>query len=54
VESGEPSKLADIFHPAGTTLTIAKATNASGISAFGIDATNAGKSGFSTHFAWSG
>src|SRR4051794_17020988 len=54
VESGEPAKLADIFHPAATTLTVAKATEASGISAFGIDATNAGKSGFSTRFAWSG
>ena len=54
VESGEPAKLADIFHPAATTLTIAKATEVSGISAFGIDATNAGKSGFSTRFAWSG
>jgi hypothetical protein len=54
VESGEAAKLADVFHPAGSTLTIAKATDASGLSAFGIDFPNAGKSGFSTHFAWSG
>jgi hypothetical protein len=53
-ESGEPSKLTDIFHPAGSTLTVAKATEASRMSAFGIDLQNAGKSGFSTHFAWSG
>ena len=46
-ESGEPAKLTDIFHPAATTLTIAKATGASGLSAFGIDFANAGKSGFS-------
>ena len=53
-ESGEPAKLTDIFHPAATTLTIAKATGASGLSAFGIDLANAGKSGFSANFAWSG
>jgi len=53
-ESGAPSKLADVFHPAGSTLTIAKATDASGITAFGVDAQNAGKSAFSAPFAWSG
>jgi hypothetical protein len=53
-ESGEPAKLTDIFHPAGTTLTVSKATDASGLSAFGIDFPNAGKSGFSARFAWSG
>ena len=51
-ESGEPSKLTDIFHPAGSTLTVSKATDASGLSAFGIDLPNAGKSGFSTNFSW--
>src|SRR5436305_2038341 len=30
-ESGAPAKLTDIFHPAGTTLTVAKATEASGV-----------------------
>jgi hypothetical protein len=53
-ESGEPSKLADVFHPAGSTLTIGKATEASGMSAFGVDLNNGGKSGFSAHFAWAG
>ena len=52
--SGEPAKLEDIFHPAGSTLTIAKASDASGLSAFGVDAGGAGKSGFSAPFAWSG
>jgi hypothetical protein len=52
-ESGEPATLTNIFHPAGSTLTIAKATEASGVSAFGVDAQNAGKSGFSHRFAWS-
>jgi hypothetical protein len=53
-ESGEPATMTNIFHPAGSTLTIAKATETSGVSAFGIDAQNAGKSGFSHRFAWSG
>jgi hypothetical protein len=51
VETGEPARLTGIFHPAGSELTISKATRSS-ISAFGID--YEGKSGFSTsHFAWS-
>jgi hypothetical protein len=54
VESGEPAKLTGVFHPAGSTLTIAKATDASGVSAFGLDISNAGKSGFSAPFAWTG
>ena len=53
-ESGEPAKVTDIFHPAGSTLTIGKATDASGLSAFGVDLPNAGKAGFSTQFAWAG
>jgi hypothetical protein len=53
-ESGEPAVIANVFHPANSTLTVAKATEASGLSAFGIDASNAGKSGFSARFAWSG
>ena len=52
-ESGEPAKLANVFHPAGSTLTVSKATDSSGLSAFGIDLSNAGKSGFSAPFAWS-
>jgi hypothetical protein len=53
-ESGEPAQITNVFHPAGSTLTIAKASEASGISAFGLDVSNAGKSAFSGPFAWSG
>jgi hypothetical protein len=50
VETGEPARLVGIFHPAGSELTIAKASR-SQISAFGIE--YEGKSGFSTSsFAW--
>ena len=50
VESGEPARLAGIFHPAGTELTIAKATRAH-VNAFGIEYD--GKAAFSTsNFAW--
>ena len=50
VETGEPARLTGIFHPAGSELTIARATR-SRISAFGID--YEGKSGFSSSsFSW--
>lgn len=50
VESGEPGRLVGIFHPAGSELTISRATRSS-IDAFGIR--YEGKSGFSTSkFAW--
>lgn len=50
VESGEPARLAGIFHPVGSELTIAQATRSS-INAFGIE--YEGKAAFSTsHFAW--
>jgi hypothetical protein len=50
VESGEPARLTGVFHPAGSELTIAKATR-SRISAFGIE--YEGKSGFSASpFSW--
>jgi hypothetical protein len=50
VESGEPARLTGIFHPAGSELTISKATR-SQISAFGVE--YEGKSGFSSsHFVW--
>ena len=45
VESGEPARLTGIFHPAGSELTISRATRSS-ISAFGIS--YEGRSGFST------
>jgi hypothetical protein len=50
VESGEPARLTGIFHPAGSELTIAKATR-SNISAFGVE--YKGKAAFSTSkFSW--
>jgi hypothetical protein len=50
VESGEPARMVGIFHPAGSELTIAKATR-SRINAFGIE--YEGKSGFSSsQFSW--
>src|SRR3954471_21632839 len=49
VENGEPARLTGIFHPAGSELTIARATR-SRISAFGIEY-EAG-SGFSHAFRW--
>jgi len=50
VESGEPARLSGIFHPAGSELTIARATR-SQISAFGIE--YEGKAGFSSSaFSW--
>ena len=50
VQSGEPARMTGIFHPAGSELTIAKATR-SNISAFGVE--YEGKAGFSTsQFAW--
>ena len=50
VESGEPARLVGIFHPAGSDLTIAKATR-SRIDAFGIE--YEGKSAFSkSNFSW--
>lgn len=50
VETGEPARLCGIFHPAGSELTIAKATR-SRINAFGIE--YEGKSAFSSSkFGW--
>ncbi|MEP6811805.1 MAG: DUF1326 domain-containing protein [Actinomycetota bacterium] len=49
VESGKPARLVGIFHPAGSELTIAKATRSS-IDAFGIE--YEGKSAFSSPFSW--
>jgi hypothetical protein len=50
VESGEPARVSGIFHPAGSELTISRATRSS-INAFGIQ--YEGKAGFSTsRFAW--
>jgi hypothetical protein len=50
VETGEPARLVGIFHPAGSELTVSRATR-SQISAFGIEFE--GRSGFSNSgFAW--
>jgi hypothetical protein len=50
VETGEPARLTGIFHPAGSALTVARATR-SKIDAFGID--YEAKAGFSTsQFSW--
>jgi hypothetical protein len=49
VENGEPARLSGVFHPAGSELTIARATR-SNISAFGIEY-DAG-AGFSHAFNW--
>jgi len=50
VESGEPARMTGVFHPAGSELTIAKATRSS-INAFGIEFE--GKSAFSiSSFSW--
>jgi hypothetical protein len=51
-ESGQPAQLTNIFHPAGSTLTISKATRAT-VNAFGIE--YEGRAGFSkSDFAWAG
>jgi hypothetical protein len=50
VESGQPARVTGIFHPAGSELTISRATR-SNIDAFGIQ--YEGKAGFSTsQFSW--
>ena len=50
VETGEPARITGIFHPAGSELTISKATR-SNISAFGVE--YEGRAGFSnSSFAW--
>ena len=50
VETGEPAKLTGIFHPAGSELTVSRATRSS-INAFGIQ--YEAKAGFSnSQFAW--
>jgi hypothetical protein len=51
VESGEPAKITGIFHPAGSELTISRATRSS-VNAFGLQFET--KAGFSaSRFAWS-
>jgi hypothetical protein len=52
-ESGKPVQLVNAFHPANTTLTVARGKGSRG-SVFGVDLGNDGKSGFSAPFAWAG
>ncbi len=51
-EDGHPARLTGVFHPAGSELTIAKASEDSGVSAFGLTFGGAGRSGFSSRFSW--
>ena len=50
-EDGQPARLVGVFHPAGSDLTIAKATK-SHVSAFGIDFAFEGGSAFANPFSW--
>jgi len=52
IETGEPARIVGIFHPVASELTISKAGD-SKVSAFGLEPSLAGQSGFSTAFAWS-
>ena len=52
VETGEPARVTGIFHPIGSELTIAKATDDSGVEAFGIEFGGPGKAAFSHKFSW--
>jgi len=49
--TGEVSKITGAFHPANSTLTIAKATK-SRVKAFGLEFSNDGKNGHSAPFSW--
>ena len=51
VEDGQPGRLTGIFHPVGSELTIAKAGDTR-VSAFGLEPSLAGQSGFSHEFSW--
>jgi hypothetical protein len=53
-QDGEPARLAGIFHPVAGELTIAKAAEDSGLTAFGITFGGPGKAGFSHEFSWAG
>jgi hypothetical protein len=50
---GEPTRLTGVFHPSGSTLTVAKPLS-SRITAFGMEFANEGKSAFSAPFSWEG
>jgi len=48
---GEVTKITGAFHPANSTLSVAKATDAR-VRAFGLEFSNAGKNGHSAPFSW--
>jgi hypothetical protein len=48
----EPVRMANVFHPVNTTLTVSPATR-SRVNAFGISFDGTGTSGFNAPFAWS-
>jgi hypothetical protein len=52
VENGRPVRLVDVFHPAGSELTVAKGRSRVGV--LGLEWSQEGTSGFSAPFAWSG
>lgn len=49
---GDVEMLTGVFHPANSTLTVAKA-NRSRVSVFGLEFANEGKNGHSSPFSWS-
>lgn len=50
---GEVERLTGMFHPVGSTLTIARSTR-SRVDAFGLSFSNEGKNGHSAPFSWAG
>jgi hypothetical protein len=52
VDTGRPARLVDVFHPAGSELTVAKGRSRVGV--LGLEWSQEGTSGFSAPFAWSG
>jgi hypothetical protein len=52
VEDGPPVRLVDVFHPAGSELTVGKGRSRVGV--LGLEWSQEGTSGFSSPFAWSG
>lgn len=52
-DSSEPVRLVNVFHPANSTLTMARGTD-SRIDAFGISFDGRGTSGFAAPFSWAG
>jgi hypothetical protein len=52
VENGRPARLVDVFHPAGSDLTVAKGRSRVGV--LGLEWNQEATSGFSAPFSWSG